>query len=52
MIIFVQYENDTEEKIISVFSSEQSSEFWDNLGIVEDDDPRLLEFYEVNGSRK
>ncbi|CAX60689.1 Uncharacterized protein EbC_31580 [Erwinia billingiae Eb661] len=41
---FVQFKDSTEKELISVFSSEQSDEDYPNLGVIEDDDDRLIDF--------
>lgn len=41
----VQFEDSSENKIITVFGGEQDDNVHDNLGIVEDDDPRLINFH-------
>lgn len=44
MILYVQFADDTEEKIIGVFGSPQNPDYWTNMGEVEDTDPRYLAF--------
>lgn len=41
---YVQFSDETQTKIISVFSSPQDPEYWPNMGEVEDDDQRYLDF--------
>lgn len=41
---YVQFSDSTNAVIITVFGSPQDPEYWDNLGEVEDDDPRYIEF--------
>ena len=45
-MIYVQFYDEKKEVIISVFSSEQSSDAYKNLGLVEPDDPRYAAFYD------
>ncbi len=42
--MFVQFSDSKGSVIVATFSSEQSSENYQNLGEVDDDDPRLIDF--------
>ena len=42
---YVQFSDDTKEKIISWFNCPQDPKQWENLGEVKDDDERLIEFF-------
>lgn len=42
---YVQFRDSSEKEIISVFGGKQDDDVHDNLGVVEDDDPRLINFY-------
>ena len=42
----VQFSDSTETVIVSVFGGPQDPEYWDNLGVVEDDDSRYIDFKE------
>lgn len=44
MTIHVQFEDETEANICTVFCGPQDPEVWANLGEVEQDDPRYVEF--------
>jgi hypothetical protein len=41
---FVQFKDSTETEIIAMFSSEQSDENYSNLGYIDDDDDRVIDF--------
>lgn len=41
---YVQFADEAEAVIITVFSCEQDSEYYLHQGVVEDDDPRYLAF--------
>lgn len=42
--MFVQFSDESETKIIAVFSSPQDPEAWPNQESVETDDPRWIDF--------
>lgn len=44
-MIYVQFSDEIEEEIVSVFSSEQSGSAYANFGTVEPTDPRYTAFY-------
>ena len=44
MTRYVQFSDETEIEIVSVFCGPQDPKIHDNLGEVEEDDPRYLEF--------
>lgn len=44
MTIYVQFSDETETKIIMTFAGPQNPEYWNNLGEVEENDPRYLEW--------
>lgn len=44
MTQFVQFSNADETEIVSVFCGPQDPDVHENLGEVEDDDPRYLDF--------
>ncbi len=44
----VQFSDSSESVIITVFCSPQDPEYWENLGEVDDDDPRYIDFKERN----
>lgn len=41
---FVQFKDSNETEIIAMFSSEQSDENYSNLGYIDDDDDRVINF--------
>jgi hypothetical protein len=41
---FVQFEDDKELKIVSVFGNEQDADVYPNQGVVAENDPRYLAF--------
>lgn len=41
---YVQFSDESQTKIISVFAGPQDPEYWPNMGEVEDDDQRYLDF--------
>lgn len=43
-IVYVRFTDGTKTAINGVFASPQDPEYWDNLGEVEDDDPRYLQY--------
>lgn len=43
-MIYVQFKNQDQKVIISVFAQHQDDTVWPNQGEVEDDDSRLLEY--------
>lgn len=43
-MIFVQFEDEQQLKVTSVFGNAQDPEVFPNQGMVSDDDPRYLEF--------
>ena len=47
----VQFSDETKTKIISWFNCQQDASEWDNLGEVEDDDPRLVEFFDSSATQ-
>lgn len=44
----VQFSDSSESVIVTVFCSPQDPDHWENLGEVEDDDHRYIEFIELN----
>jgi len=42
--IYVQFEDETQTKIVTIFGSAQDPEYWSNLGEIQDDDPRYLAY--------
>jgi Caudovirales tail fibre assembly protein. len=43
-IVYVRFTDETHTAINGVFGSPQDPEYWDNLGELEDDDPRYLAY--------
>ena len=43
-IVYVRFTDETHTAINGVFASPQDPEYWENLGEVEDDDPRYLAY--------
>ena len=48
--MFVQFSDDTKQKIVSVFAAPQDTEAFPNQGEVTEDDPRLAEFLSPEGN--
>lgn len=42
--MFVQFSDESNKKIVSVFDSPQSAESFPNQGVVDDEDARYIEF--------
>jgi hypothetical protein len=47
MSTFVQFEDSTEQRIISIFGCPQDSEFYPHQGELDEDDPRLIAYLEA-----
>lgn len=45
--IYVQFSDDTETLIVSIFGGPQDPEYWPNQGQVEASDPRYKVFYDA-----
>lgn len=50
MKVYVQFEDGTQSKIVSVFGSPQSPENYANYAELDDDDERYIEFISNNKS--
>ena len=50
MTVYVQFEDDTQRKIISVFGSPQSPENYANYAELDESDERYIEFISNNKS--
>lgn len=48
MIVYVQFSNPEHTEIVSVFAGPQPDGWFDNLGEVEDDDPRYIKYMEAS----
>lgn len=46
-MLYVQFEDTTEQKIISFFGAPQDPEVWPNQGTVDTSDPRWHAFYDA-----
>lgn len=48
--MYVQFEDETNSKIVTILCGPQDPEFWKNVVEVEDDDPLVVEF--LDGQNK
>lgn len=51
MVIYVQFKDESEAEIVSVFCGPQDPEVHSNQGVVDEDDPRYLAFKEAMSLR-